>query len=218
MLKRVLLVTVLVIFFSPYGLESSEISGVNYGEAGVLIPGVPFYSQNDPKWACDLLGDCSLTTLGLCPKKSKKGSGCLVASLAMIYSALSDHDTNPGELNRVFVQSGEYVSGCNIQLSKVQPDETPIGAPWEVAYKGHRSGLPEKMVDEEILSGNPVLAKVTFQRKGKQWPHFVVIVGKNALGEYLIADPWSQEEELLTLNNGALGAYVVNYVRFYARR
>ena len=144
-------------------------SGGRYFLQSVSLP-VPAFGQDDPRWTFDLLGDTT-DTLGQ--------EGCAVTSAAMVLAAYGV-DTDPQRLNQYLTTHSGYTDNGYIYWEKAA-EVAPYGQV-EKAYED----LPSyALIDQPLLSGNPVIVRLTLPR-GEM--HFVVIVGKQGWN-YLIRDP-----------------------------
>lgn len=166
-----LIVAVLLYFGLPAFLNWKHVissSGGHYFLHRTVIPVEPF-SQGDPRWADQLLGD-TIDTLGQ--------QGCAVTSAAMVMHAYGV-DTDPQRLNAYLTTHGGFV-GDGLLIWERAAD--PAGGQVEKAYED----LPSyALLDANILKGNPVIVRLHL-RNGTM--HFVVIVGKQGW-DYLIRDP-----------------------------
>ena len=144
-------------------------SGGHYFLQRVVIP-LPVFQQNDPRWTYDLLGPTN-DTLG--------AEGCAITSAAMVLSGYGV-DTDPQRLNHYLTTHQGYTSNGWLYWEKAA-EVAPFGQV-EKAYED----LPTyALIDRNLLSGNPVIVRLTL-RNGHM--HFVVIVGKEGW-DYLIQDP-----------------------------
>lgn len=152
---------------------------------------VPQFSQGDPRWGNDSLGDTEATLAQ---------EGCAVASAAMVL-AFYGADTDPGRLNRALVQKGGYTERGWIYWEKAAETAQRVQHVYE--------DLPSyRLIDMELLRGNPVIVRVRFP---SGVTHFVVITGKHGF-EYLIRDPAAAEVI------SKLGSYrAIEALRFYRR-
>ena len=66
------------------------------------------------------------------------------------------------------------------------------------------------IIDNEINAGRPMHARVHCT-ECKYNSHSIVIVG-HVGNDYYIKDPWALDDQTRTLSNGALGAYVVDFI------
>jgi hypothetical protein len=135
----------------------------------VAIP-VPVFTQNDPRWAMQLLGP-TIDTVGQ--------AGCAVTSAAMVLSAYGV-DTDPDRLNQYLTTHGGYTANGWVYWEKAA--EVAPGGQVEKAYED----LPSyALIDQNLMAGNPVIVRLKL-RNGTT--HFVVLLGK-AGWDYLIQDP-----------------------------
>ena len=144
-------------------------SGGLYFVHRVAIP-VPVFTQNDPRWAMQLLGP-TIDTVGQ--------AGCAVTSAAMVLSAYGV-DTDPDRLNQYLSTHGGYTPNGWLYWEKAA--EVAPGGQVEKAYED----LPSyALIDRNLLAGNPVIVRLHL-RDGMT--HFVVVLGKEGW-DYLIQDP-----------------------------
>ena len=144
-------------------------SGGHYFLHRVVIP-VPVFTQNDPRWAYELLGP-TFDTMGQ--------SGCAVTSAAMVLSAYGV-DTDPDRLNQYLMTHGGYTDTGWLYWEKAA--EVAPGGQVEKAYED----LPSyTLIDQNLMAGNPVIIRLTLPNGTT---HFVVLVGKDGW-DYLVQDP-----------------------------
>jgi hypothetical protein len=138
---------------------------------------VQFFSQKDPAWSGDYLGD-SRYKIG--------NSGCALVSLAMV-ADYSGYDTDPGRLNTSLTAAGGI-------------DEDGIISDWaRVAEASDQkvrwiASVPASWdrIDQELYSGYPVICSVT--RPGwTSYLHYIVFIGK-AGNKYYFLDPLDEAE------------------------
>jgi hypothetical protein len=143
--------------------------GGRYFVNRVVIP-IPVFTQNDPRWTFQLLGPTD-DTIGQ--------AGCAITSAAMVLSAYGV-DTDPDRLNQYLMTHGGYTETGWVYWEKAA--EVAPGGQVEKAYED----LPSyALIDSNLLSGNPVIVRLTL-RNGHT--HFVVLVGKEGWN-YLTRDP-----------------------------
>ena len=109
--------------------------------------------------------------------------GCGVASLAMVYSYYGV-DTDIVRLNEALRQTDGF-SDALLAWDRANAFRR-AGAPWIQGLEQVNTARPrdyQKRVDEELAAGHPVIAYL-----GNR--HYVVLVGKDGKGNYLINDPW----------------------------
>jgi hypothetical protein len=144
-------------------------SGGLYFVHRAQIP-VPVFTQDDPRWAFQLLGP-TYETIGQ--------SGCAVTSAAMVLSAYGV-DTDPQRLNDFLTANAGYTPNGWVYWEKAAA--IAPGGQVEKAYED----LPSyALIDRNLEQGNPVIVRLTL-RNGTT--HFVVVVGKEGW-DYLVQDP-----------------------------
>jgi len=164
------------------------------GAARDILLNVPLLSQNDPQWRNEQLGTCRGTYLGYPnpANKANAAAGCAVTSLAMVYNYYHPGYTDPGKLNVALRIKGGYAGTypdlCLLYWSKL--NSIGVNAP-NVRYQDYLPSERENdffaNIDRELANGDPVIACV---RCSLTDMHFVAIVGKDRLGNYIINDPW----------------------------
>lgn len=201
--RRILLIVILLIAaaagiwtwnWSATGKSLPASGGLYF--PGELVIDVPQFFQGDERWRNDLLGPTD-GTLG--------AEGCAVASAAMVLASYGA-DVDPGRLNH-FVDA---IDGFTPEgwLYWEAAAEYPPG----VARHIYEDDASYRLIDENLLKGNPVIVRVRYP---SGITHFVVIVGKRGF-DYLIRDPG---------RGGAKGVYPlkefgrpIEALRFYERR
>lgn len=155
-------------------------------EASVL--NAPIVSQNDSRWKYTKLGTSSLT-IG--------GYGCAITSASSAFQYFGVN-MNPADVNTALNKtSGGYVSGNMLNWGRL---ENASG------FKLATNTISSSQVDSELKSGNPIIARVIGYFK--EYPtHFVLIVGKNSSGEFIINEPFYGNREVL--RKGYIDAYHV---------
>lgn len=165
--------------------------------AAIPIIPVPFFSQRDyspGRWGAKTLGSptdpkdthgCDGITIGR--------HGCFITSLAMLYNYYELEFTDPSRLNNDFVRRqlfGPNDDGRCLDIIKwPSKGSQDFGGPLGVTYEGTTGDL-----DSELSQGYPVFAAVVWGPKKKL--HAVLIVGKQADGQYVINDPWVDPNNL----------------------
>lgn len=141
----------------------------------VLID-VPFFLQNDERWAEDEIGN-SGSRMG--------GEGCAVASVAMLLKYYGI-DTNPKKLNNGLSHNQGYTDRGWIYWNKISE---LTSKKVQLSYVGPGS---YEIIDKNIKRNNPVITKIFIN---KVIPHWVLIVGKEGR-EYLINDPLASDKKI----------------------
>lgn len=144
-------------------------SGGRYFLHRVQIP-VPAFTQDDPRWNFQLLGP-TFETIGQ--------SGCAITSAAMVLSAYGV-DTDPDRLNQFLNANAGYTTNGWVYWEKAAAI-----APGNQVEKAYEDLPSYKLIDDNLLHGNPVIVRVTLHNGTT---HFVVIVGKQGW-KYLVQDP-----------------------------
>jgi len=138
----------------------------------------PLFGQASAPWGGDTLGHCTpgVDTLA--------NQGCLVTSMAMLYSYYSPGWTNPGELNGRLTHEGGFAA-CRSGGVCCWPWAAPY-APPGVRYAGGRA-FDAAVVADELAAGRPVIT-VTYSI-GQHW---FLITGRDDDGEFVVHDPLGQ--------------------------
>jgi hypothetical protein len=144
-------------------------SGGRYFVHRVEIP-VPVFTQDDPRWNFLLLGSTD-ETIGQ--------TGCAITSAAMVLAAYGV-DTDPGRLNAFLTANGGYTPNGYVYWEKAAAI-----APGNQVEKAYEDLPSYKLIDDQLLHGNPVIVRITLHNGTT---HFVVIVGKKGWS-YLVQDP-----------------------------
>ena len=185
----IVVVSMLVCFFIV--LLGITISRVALGEE--ILLNVPLFNQKD--WD-DELGYCSTATI--------TSHGCAVTSLAMVYNFYQPGYTNPKKLNDLLKQQGAFVSldspgpGCDLSWRNLMgiakganPDNAKIeGCESVNSYLYQKDTnyrlITNAKIDQQLRARDPVIAAVSY---GNNKTHFVVIVGKDMTGDYILNEP-----------------------------
>ena len=140
---------------------------------------VTFFSQKDPAWSGDYLGNSQLT-IGT--------SGCALTSLAMV-ARYFGYDTDPGRLNTSLTAAGGIdAEGIICDWSKVNQASNQ-----KVKWMG---SVPASWgrVDQELNEGYPVICSVT--RPGwLLYLHYIVFIGKMG-NKYYFLDPLDEAKSI----------------------
>lgn len=176
---------------------------------------VPFFSQNDVRWAEDQLGDCVNWHMGwidgVSDYPAQLAGGCATTSKAMVFNYYQPGYTDPGSLNTCLTQNGGYVGDCLAPWD----DRNNICAPSVVFFVDHlakeKESLFTSIMNSELLAGRPIIAQVKTKKINS---HFVVVTGVDGT-TYYINDPWDVEFTPRMLENGALGPYEIKALWLY---
>jgi hypothetical protein len=144
------------------------------------VEDIPLHSQRDPDWSKDILGSCTNETIG--------SAGCAVSAVSMLFNSYGV-DIDPQKLNNWLKENqNQGYFGCDIRWNIAA--NYSDGIKLVGAYFGETS---TDRVDYELNRGNSVIVgfdKVEFTNL----PHWVLIIGKDKDGEYIIRDPWSTKD------------------------
>ena len=113
----------------------------------------------------------------------------------------------PSTYNLHMVSSGGFVGPYlqNGALQKAHPDY--------IVYEGWMTRSDSRMlprIEEYLLSGRPVVARVDFRPSTAAWEqHWVLLLAPAVDGDYLMCDPWTGEQGLLSVAYGIPGVDVL---------
>lgn len=151
----------------------------------------PFFSQRDPRWAGQQLGNHSTLTI--------QQWGCMMTCIAM-FIAYKGYGITPGQLNTLLRQRGIYYQGYL----------TPWDAAAQVYSSIQFSGREQRgqallqKIDAYLQRGIPVLANVDITPQNaynsNMDQHWVLIVSKYG-DDYLINDPAEMQEGVISLRD-----------------
>lgn len=131
----------------------------------ILLEGVPYFAQGDPRWADLRLGNTNIPFAQ---------EGCAVTSAAMVLAGYGA-PVDPGTLNAKLSSHAGYTPSGWLYWEKAL--EVAAGAA-ELArgwgwYEGPASYA---LIDQNLRAGNPVIVRL--ERLERRPTHFVVIIGK----------------------------------------
>ncbi|GEM_PF-1892978 len=162
-------------------------------------PAVPFLSQTVLREAADQEGKPYL--LGNSNSVLLWEKGCGIATLAMVFQKYGV-DTDLIRLNQSLRKTGGF-SGPLLNWSNEEAFYQ-AGQPWIQGIERVNTARPasyRQRVDEELAAGHPVIAFLGAK-------HYVVLVGKDDKGGYLINDSWKQSAAVgqgIPLKSNAVG-------------
>jgi hypothetical protein len=125
----------------------------NTGDNEQVYPNidVPFFSQNDPNWYDDQLGNCEGWYMGWLRGDSdyspNRAAGCATTCKAMVFNYYRENFTNPDRLNSCLTENGGYVNGCLTPWGNKNNICAPIV---NVAFTAH---ISDSSSFETIISG-----------------------------------------------------------------
>ncbi|MBI1794426.1 MAG: C39 family peptidase [Chloroflexi bacterium] len=135
------------------------------------------YSQQDPQWKNDNLGNSTDDTLGT--------FGCAVTSVAMYLSGWGYPET-PKTVNKKLAASGGFLEALIVwgAVSSIHP---------QIKFKGltisRTTEAPLAQIDASLAAGQPVLVEMDRSTQSGFQTHWVVLYAKKG-GDYLMLDPW----------------------------
>ena len=159
------------------------------------------YSQRDPQWANDILGQDTGH------EKTIGNWGCLLVVYNMLAKYYEFSGLTPGNYNTHMALSGGFsrqylISGA---FQKAHPGI--------VDYQGFMSRNDSAMlpkINDYINAGKPVPVRVDFNPSTDVWEqHWVLLLEHRPGDDYLIADPWTGQKILLSAAYGIPGTDVL---------
>ena len=150
---------------------------------------VPIFSQQDPRWKDNPLGNSSLT-IG--------DYGCLMTSMTMVANYYNNNET-PATVNEKMTAVGGF------QEALIMPCLFPKAVPGMI-YRDfvncENSPAPMAEIDAYLTQGKPVIVEVDYSPNADLQNHWIVLYAKCG-DDYLLKDPWpyppqSGEVTLLT--------------------
>jgi len=120
------------------------------------------------------------------------------------------HSILPDSLNDQLVQVGGFYQGARLVWGKISELFPDVQFDWKVFNEGecHSVPAPLDLIDELLEEKIPVIVKVDFNPGGKLNEHWVLIIGKDEAGSYIINDPWTGEEYFFQAKYGDPKRYI----------
>ena len=177
---------------SAGGEPVASVGGRSLTISGIGI--VPYYLQNDPRWATETIGGTGGTM---------RAAGCTVSCIAMGVSALG-HPMDPRDVCAALKRTSGFTGSGQVIWSAV-------GRITDGAVRIELPSLDYGVIDEELSEKRPVIAKIMLS---ETVPHWVLIVGKDGQ-EYLVMDPLNQEKRLVRLSGRSS---LIHAIRVFRRR
>jgi Tol biopolymer transport system component len=166
----------------PGGMDTETKNGyIHVGIQGAFILNVPFFSQRDPLWKDNLVGQSGSTISQI---------GCAMTSCAMVLKYF-EVNTNPAILNDWLssnTNNGYATSGA---IYWAKPAEYSNEKMQFVSSGGSLTDNDNwAVLESELIQEYPVIVQVDFNPSTSALDeHWVVVIGKQG-DEYLINDPW----------------------------
>jgi hypothetical protein len=158
-----------------------------------------WFSQNNPSWACNTLGNCLGTNIGYISgaggscSSSYNSAGCTITCLAMLYNGVY----TPATLNDWLKSHGNYDPNCYLYWS------SPI--PNGVSFIGTGSSVVNSYNElySHITSGQKAIVNVTYPGSTQAFNHWVLVYGftgtyatQSIASNYLVYDPATSNSTL----------------------
>jgi len=144
---------------------------------------VPFFSQRDPRWARDPMGESGKTIGEI---------GCAMTCTAMLLKYYGV-ETDPGKLNTWLSANDGYIADGSLIWDK--PAEYSEGKIQFVheekfwSFENPTQSQWEKL-DEELSNGHPVIIKVDADPSPETFSQHWILVTSKSDSNYYINDPW----------------------------
>jgi len=146
-----------------------------------------YYNQRDSQWGGNSLNGTSYTLAS---------DGCLVTSMAMVYTHYGHKDVTPQSINSV----SSNFSGIPAALLK-----------FSISANGVSSSRASADIDSTLASGNPVVVGISYD--GGSYPdHFVVFVSGSG-GNYTMNDPFTPNGHNISFRDRYPSVRIVQYYR-----
>ncbi|MBK1791766.1 C39 family peptidase [Persicirhabdus sediminis] len=150
------------------------------------------YRQHDARWAsCQLAGT----------EETIASHGCTVCATAMALSA-NGYALNPAQLNTQLIENDGFTKSALLIWKAIS---TISNGNLSVTVDDAPS---HQLIDQELKRGNPVIAKVFYQKRIFHW---VLITGKQG-NDYLIHDPLGIGTPHDSMHEYPDGIYAVRYL------
>lgn len=158
-------------------------------------------SQRDVRWASETIGESTGHT------KTIGNWGCLLVVYNMLARDYKLTNMLPDAYNTHMLLSGSFngpylISGAFL---KAHPDD--------VIYENWITRDNPEMIDkinDYLLSGRTVPARVDFRPSTASWEqHWVLLLVPKGVDDYLMVDPWTGEQGLLSESYGISGTDVL---------
>lgn len=173
--------------FSVGGLSLSDYIKKNQPSSDVQASTSWFYSQKDPRWADQNIGNSN---------SDMKNWGCAVTSVAMVAKFYGD-STTPGTLARKPIFSSDLI---NWQMSGWSGAKISLAS-----YGSSHSNIKWSVIDSELSKKHPVI--IYIGKTGGKGGHYVVIHTKDTKkNKYVVHDPYFGPNLYLDTSRALVGA------------
>ena len=153
----------------------------------IKLTGIPYFNQSDSKWGNEKLGTSTVATVS--------SDGCL---LSIVAAMLCYHgkETTPGRLNDDLTRVEGWYKACRLEYGAISEIYTDITVDWNNYIDCSVEPAPLDKIDDILNSKRIPLVRVDFNpATSKLDEHWVAIIGKNEVGDYLIYDPIDGTEQ-----------------------
>lgn len=175
--------------------------------------------QIDPRWRNSYLGT-SRSTIG--------GWGCLLTSATMTANYLMGTNYTPDQMNAILVAVNGFVRYYTVNgVTKISYQNANLyrfASLWEAFPDRIKAGVyvdcekvpaPLHVIDGELDKDRPVIVKVDYKPLTAYVDeHWITIIGKDAAGQYHIADPLHEGISLFNLRYGDPARYIFRIVSY----
>lgn len=177
--------------FSVSGMTVADFIKKNEPSSDFLASTSWFYSQKDPRWADQNIGNSN---------SDMKNWGCAVTSVAMVAKFHGDN-TTPGALAKKPIFSSDLInwemngwSGAKIELA---------------SYGSSHSNISWPTIDSQLKQKHPVI--IYIGKSGGKGGHYVVIHTKDTKkNKYVVHDPYFGPNLYLDTSRALVGAMGTN--------
>ncbi len=187
----------------------SGVDVVERAASGAIPPlPVPLYSQIDPDWICDQLGTCTCDW-DTCAAETYTGigdAGCFMTAQSMVFQYYApDELLDPKHYNICLTGAGGYGSSpfCDKGLCGALHNPPSPCRPETVQYMG--ISTDPNVLDNDLTLGRPPVALID------DGNHYVVIIGKTEGGNYIINEPWQDENMIREYISPGEIVHIVRY-------
>lgn len=168
---------------------------------------VPVLSQHDPRWATQRLGTVNGTTIG--------SHGCLVTCMTMLANYYG-HQITPSQMDDWLTVNQGYVQG-NLYRNDAFPREF-IDCTFQGSLLCTNIPAPLNRINESLDKGYPAVIMLDFDHDPNDGiqTHFVLVVGRDDAGNYIINDPWYGDQVYLIARYGTNQAQIIQQITLFS--
>ncbi len=183
----ILLTAMLFVIVLVYLFRNSK--KIYPAEAFALPDNAVYYSQKNPEWAEDALGNS---------RYKMSDSGCLVTCLSCALTMQEIQKISPKELNQLLSANHGYDDDGNLQWNALESlTDTEIS-------------LEDTDISELLKQHIYPAVRVRMQGAGS-W-HYILIIGSDTK-QYFCIDPMNQENQPVSLSEYGNRIYAVRYLK-----